>query len=925
MSRTNYRSLKLVTLVIMLTIFANQLLAQTATTGIFFQAVARDNYSNPAKERKIYVQSTIIQTTTNGTSLLVEQHQVNTDGTGMFSISIGNGTRVGGAASGLNAIDWSQGPFYLNLKIAITPVAGNVGWDFNKEWIDIGTTSFGAVPYALYSANAGGVNQKLSITDTTKMLAVYAKSQAVQALSTTVDSKLSAKDTLTMLAPYAKAAYVLDSAYIKAQLKSKMNIADSTAAYVTPTTLNTAINSLVDAGTLSGTTLNSTVTGSSLTSVGTITSGVWSGSAIAVANGGTGLTSAGTNGQILTATGSGTLTWTTMTGGGSVVPYTGATGAVDLGAYDLTVNGLTVGRGTGSLSSNTAIGSSVLLRNTTGTSNTASGYNTLVNNTTGSNNTVNGSGALFNNTLGNSNTAIGYNVLGSNTTGNSNTAIGESALYSNTTGNSNTANGAFSLYRNTNGCCNTANGFYSLYSNTTGTQNTANGFYSLYSNTTGSTNTANGYYSLRLNTIGNYNTANGYYSLYSNTTGSSNTAIGYSSLTTNTTGSNNTAIGYNAGVASNNLTNATAIGNGAIVTASNTIQLGNTNVTNVNTSGTLTAGTVTYPNTDGTSGQVLSTTGSGTLTWTTASVPAAAAGSLTGNILASNVVSSSLTSVGTLTNTTISGKATVGASTASSASAVLEANSTTQGFLPPRMTSAQKKAISSPATGLMIYCTDCGVYGEPEYYNGTSWLNINGSSAAAGPVVIGTQKWMEKNLDVSTYRNGDTIPQVTDATAWKTLTTGAWCYYNNDSLNGAIYGKLYNWYAVNDPRGLAPQGFHIPTIGEWFSLGDFLGGNSVAGGKMKTTGTTRWNSPNTGATNESGFAGLPGGNRREDTGSFVNNGTFGFWWSSTEFFSNGANYIRLQNFSTGIYGCCALNLSGAGDKLAGYSVRCIKD
>ena len=241
MNSTNYRSLKLVTLALMLTMFASQLFAQSSNNGIFFQAVARDNFSNPAKERKIYVQTSIIQSTTNGTSLLIEQFQVNTDGTGMFSISIGNGTRVGGTATGLNAIDWSQGPFYLNLKIAITPLAGNVGWDYTKEWVNIGTTSFGAVPYALYSANAGGVNQKLSITDTTKMLA-----------------------------PYAKAASVLDSAYIKSQLKSKIAIADSGVTYITPTALTSAINTTVNAGNLNGTILNSSVTESSLTSVGTL-------------------------------------------------------------------------------------------------------------------------------------------------------------------------------------------------------------------------------------------------------------------------------------------------------------------------------------------------------------------------------------------------------------------------------------------------------------------------------------------------------------------------------------------------------------------------------------------------------------------------------------------------------------------------------
>ena len=242
MNFQKFTTFKTILIALVLTINANQLFAQT-TNGIFFQAVARDNFSNPAKDRKIYVQSSIIQTTPTGTKVLTEEHQANTDATGVFSITLGNGLRVGGTASNLTSIDWSKGPFYLNLKIAITPVAGNVGWDFNKEWIDIGTTSFGAVPYALYSANAGGVNQKLSITDTTKMLAVYAKAIKVQSLETSLATKLTSADTLTMLAPYAKAAYVLDSAYIKSELKSKMNIADSTISYITPTSLTTAINS----------------------------------------------------------------------------------------------------------------------------------------------------------------------------------------------------------------------------------------------------------------------------------------------------------------------------------------------------------------------------------------------------------------------------------------------------------------------------------------------------------------------------------------------------------------------------------------------------------------------------------------------------------------------------------------------------------
>ncbi|MCX8471469.1 MAG: hypothetical protein ORN55_06790 [Chitinophagaceae bacterium] len=229
-------NLKTLLFVFTLSVIANNVSAQN-NVGIFFQAVARDNFSNPAKSRKIYVQSTVIQTSATGTKVLIEEHQTNTDATGMFSISVGNGTRIGGAASGLLAIDWSNGPFFLNLKIAITPVAGSAGWDYTKEFVDMGTTSFGAVPYALYAANAAGVNQKLNIADTAKMLSPYAKSVSVQNLSGVVDTKLAIKDTLAMLAPYARVSAVLDSGYINAQLKSKVSLADSGLKYVTPAML----------------------------------------------------------------------------------------------------------------------------------------------------------------------------------------------------------------------------------------------------------------------------------------------------------------------------------------------------------------------------------------------------------------------------------------------------------------------------------------------------------------------------------------------------------------------------------------------------------------------------------------------------------------------------------------------------------------
>jgi uncharacterized protein (TIGR02145 family) len=226
MNFQKFTTFKTILIALVLTINASQLFAQT-TNGIFFQAVARDNFSNPAKDRKIYVQSSIIQTTPTGTKVLTEEHQTNTDATGVFSISLGNGVRVGGTASNLTTIDWSKGPFYLNLKVAITPIGGNSNWDYNKEWVDMGTTSFGAVPFALYSASSAKVDDKLNATDTTKMLAVYAKAIKVQSLETAVASKLTAADTLTMLAPYAKAAYTIDSSFFKSQLATKLSLSDT--------------------------------------------------------------------------------------------------------------------------------------------------------------------------------------------------------------------------------------------------------------------------------------------------------------------------------------------------------------------------------------------------------------------------------------------------------------------------------------------------------------------------------------------------------------------------------------------------------------------------------------------------------------------------------------------------------------------------
>jgi uncharacterized protein (TIGR02145 family) len=190
-------------------------------------------------------------------------------------------------------------------------------------------------------------------------------------------------------------------------------------------------------------------------------------------------------------------------------------------------------------------------------------------------------------------------------------------------------------------------------------------------------------------------------------------------------------------------------------------------------------------------------------------------------------------------------------------------------------------------------------------------------------VTIGTQVWMKENLKVSKYRNGDPIPTNLDDATWLNTTSGAYAIYNNDAANNTTYGKLYNWYAVADPRGLCPAGWHVPSDAEWTTLENFLGGASVAGGKMKSTGTIEggtglWYSPNQDATNSSGFTAFPGGYRYFD-GTFFNIGNYGYWWSSTEYPSSTAWYRPLYYNTAGSY------RYNYYFKAGGFSVRCLRD
>jgi len=180
-------------------------------------------------------------------------------------------------------------------------------------------------------------------------------------------------------------------------------------------------------------------------------------------------------------------------------------------------------------------------------------------------------------------------------------------------------------------------------------------------------------------------------------------------------------------------------------------------------------------------------------------------------------------------------------------------------------------------------------------------------------IEIGTQTWMAENLRSTKLNDGTDIPFVLDVASWSGLTTPGYCWFNNDSVG---YGALYNWYTVNTGK-LCPEGWHVPSDEEWTFLTDYLGGKSLAGGKLRETGTSHWKSPNDGATNETGFTGLPAG-YRSATGSFSSFRDYGFWWSSTEWSSIGAWYRDVY------YGYNSVDRSNSNKK-SGANIRCLKD
>lgn len=190
-----------------------------------------------------------------------------------------------------------------------------------------------------------------------------------------------------------------------------------------------------------------------------------------------------------------------------------------------------------------------------------------------------------------------------------------------------------------------------------------------------------------------------------------------------------------------------------------------------------------------------------------------------------------------------------------------------------------------------------------------------------GTVKIGNQIWQTKNLNVERFRNEDFIPHAKTDAEWDHAGLNeqpAWCYYNNDSQNGEIYGKLYNWYAVNDKRGLCPSGWHVPSEEDWDELIYFLGGKDIAGSKMRASDTLYWrHSPLSNTNNESGFSALPGGNRDYD-GSFNGIRYLAFFWCDLASNNNLAwNRYMAYNYSFFSTNC--------NSKAFGFSVRCLRD
>ena len=555
--------------------------------GISFQGLARNAAGEVLVSQKISLRLSILLDTESGAVAYAETRQVTTNPQGIFSLVIGDDKALT-KSTNFSSINWTPAPKFI--KVEMDPNAGT-------SYVAMGTSRLQAVPFAFHAYGVDATNVKgvlplgsggtgvASISDLKTSLAVDQinnTSDASKPISTAtqaaLNTKANASDVTTSLA--TKVDKVTDKGlstndYTTAE-KTKLAAITGTntgdqdlSSYVTITQLATKANASDVTTSLTAKANASDLTTSLATKVDKVTGKELSTNDYTTAEKTKLAAITGTNtgdqvnitGNAGTATklqtsrtingiafdGSADITLPTPASG---IPYTGATQAVDLGAFNLTVmtvNGITLGRGlNGNTDSNIAIGKDVLRSVTGGSYLTAVGHEALNSNTTGYNNTAIGSAALKANTSGLANTSIGSNSLQSNTTANFVTAVGNHALRYNTTGGNNTAVGSGALEFNTTGELNSAFGYDALKKNTTGSRNTATGVNALVDNTTGSENTATGFGALLRNTTGSRNTATGQYSLALNTTGDDNTAFGHSALYPNTTGYKNTAVGQGA-------------------------------------------------------------------------------------------------------------------------------------------------------------------------------------------------------------------------------------------------------------------------------------------------------------------------------------------------------------------------------------------
>jgi hypothetical protein len=867
---------------VLITLLSNNVYGQTTANGIFFQAVARDNFSNPAKDRKIYIESSIIQYTATGTKVLIEQHEATTDETGVFNISLGNGKRSGGSAANLTNIDWATGPYYLSLKIAITPRAPIPNWDYTKEWIDLGTTPFGTVPYALYAGSAAGLNDKLSISDTTSMLAIYAKMIAVKAIENTVNTKIGSTDTAAMLAPYKKiineiiASNItsLTAGSINSVLNSKVNLADSTKVYITPmqlksvkfdttsivqridtkldkvtgiagsaTKLATArningvafdgsgditITSTADAGTLTGTTLKSTVTGSSLTSVGTLTN-------LTVTNPIAGSVT-GNAATASTATTAGTASTTTGNAGTATKLATARNinGVAFDGSGDITITSTAdAGTLTGTTLKSTVTGSSL------------TSVGTLTNLTV--TNPIAGS------VTGNAGTATNLTGLTTSVATLNNLSGVNSGDQTTITGNAATAT-KLATARTINGVAFDGSTDITITSTTDAGNLTGN---TLKSTVTGSSLTSVG-------TLTNLTVTN---PIAGSVTGNAATATNLTGLTTSVATLNNLS-GVNSG------DQTTITGNAATATKLATAR-------NING---------------------VAFDGSGDITI------AADANTLTGTALASNLVTSGITSVGTLTNLTvtnpIAGSITGNAGTATNLTGLTTSvatlnnlsgvNSGDQTTITGNAATATKLAASKTINGVAFDGTaDITAPAAAETLTGTTLKStVTGSSlTSVGTITSGVwsgtavaiQKGGTGLTTVGT--NGQVLTSNGTSITWATASGGSGGGTYTIGLNSDLGGYVF-FLSTDSKHGLVAETQNQSTSSTWYDAEDKISdqANHSTDGKKFTD----WRLPTKHELNLMYSA-------KNSIGGF----TSVFYWSSTENSTNYSGYAWWGYFGSG--------------------------